>query len=338
MKALVFALGLALAASPAALAQDKPEKPDLKLSVGGKPLLYYLPLTVAERMGYFKDEGLNVEIADLGGGAKSLQALMGGSVDVTTGSYEHTIQMQAQGKPLVALAQLGRYPGIAFAVRTEKVASYKGPADLKGMKIGVTAPGSSTNFLVNLMLAHAGLKPDDVSIIGVGGGPSAVAAIKRGEIDAMSNTDPVISQLESQDLVKVMTDTRTAAGTKEVYGGPYPAAVLYVPPAFAEANPKTTQAVVNALVRALKFMAKSTPEEIAAKMPEEYLLGDKASYIAALTRSREMYSTDGRFEKAGADTVYATLTKFDPAIAAAKIDLAKTWDDKFVEVANKKYP
>src|SRR5258706_8493469 len=62
------------------------EKTDITLGVGGKQLLYYLPLTIAERQGYFKSEGLNVTIVDFKGGSQSLQALVGGSADVVTGA------------------------------------------------------------------------------------------------------------------------------------------------------------------------------------------------------------------------------------------------------------
>src|SRR5436853_3063171 len=100
---LVFAL-------PATAQAQKPEVTKLRLAVGGKSALYYLPLTVTERLGYFKEAGLEVEISDFQGGAKALQALVGGSADVVTGSYDHTIQMQAKNQPIVALVQLGRFP------------------------------------------------------------------------------------------------------------------------------------------------------------------------------------------------------------------------------------
>ncbi len=184
-----------LAATPAAA--QKAEKPALTLGLGGKPLLYYLPLTIAEQKGFFKEEGLDVTINDFGGGAKSLQALIGGSIDAVTGAYEHTIRMQAKGQDIVSVIELGRYPGIVLVVQKDKAAKLKTIADLKGAKIGVTAPGSSTNFFVDFLLAKNGLKPSDVSYIGVGGGASAVAQMKRGEIDAMANLDPVITKLRA---------------------------------------------------------------------------------------------------------------------------------------------
>ena len=112
------------------------------------------------------------------------------------------------------MVQLGRFPGFVLALVGPKAASYKGPADLKGMKIGVTAPGSSTHFMVLHMMAQAGLKPDDASFIGVGAGPTAVAAAKRGEIDALVNVDPVISLLDSEKAIHIVADTRTLEGTQ----------------------------------------------------------------------------------------------------------------------------
>src|SRR5882672_10583789 len=151
------------------------EKPKLSIGVGGKTLFYYLPLTIAQSNGYFKAEGLDVEIQDFPGGAKALQALLGGSVDIVSGAYEHTISQQAKGQNIEALILQGKDAGIVLGMSKAKAAQYKSPKDLKGMKIGVTAPGSSTNMFVNILLAKEGLKPDDVAIVGVGATAGAIA-------------------------------------------------------------------------------------------------------------------------------------------------------------------
>jgi NitT/TauT family transport system substrate-binding protein len=255
------------------------EKTQLQLGVGGKPLLYYLPLTIAERKGYFKAEGLDVTISDFGGGAQALTALIGGSVDAVTGAYEHTIRMQQKGQSIVATLELGRFPGIVLAVAKAQAGEIKSVVDLKGKKIGVTAPGSSTQLTVSYLLAKAGLSTDDVSIVGVGGGASAVAAMENGTIDAISHLDPVISKLEADAAISILIDTRTEAGTQQVYGATNPAAVLYLKSDFVAANPKTTQALTNALYRALKWLSTATPEEVADAVPEQYWLGDKPLYF-----------------------------------------------------------
>ena len=302
----------------------------VRLAVGGKPALFYLPLTVTERLGYFKEAGLDVEISDFAGGGRALQSLMGGSADVVAGSFDHTIQMQAKGQPLMGVVELGRFPGFVLAVLASKAASYRGPADLKGMKIGITAPGSSTHFMARYLMARAGLKPDDAAFIGTGTGQTAVAAVKRGEIDALVNVDPVISLLESENAIKVVADTRTLEGTRQVYGGVYPAAVLYTTPAYAQGSAAAVQGLVTALVRGLRYIATHSPEEIAKVMPAEYALGDPANYVRSIKNSRAMFSEDGKFGREGPEIALKVLREFDPDVQRATIDLAKTYTEDFV--------
>ncbi|GLK83717.1 ABC transporter substrate-binding protein [Ancylobacter defluvii] len=332
MRTLLVAASLLFPALGAAQAGEI-EKPNLTLGVGGKPLLYYLPLTLAEQLGYFKDEGLTVEINDFGGGAKSLQALIGGSVDAVTGAYEHTIRMQQKKQDIRAVIDLGRYPGIVVAVTKDKADSIKSPADFKGKKIGVTAPGSSTYILVQYLMAKDKLTPEDASFIGVGGGASAVAAVQKGEIDVISHLDPVISKLEDMGAIKVLVDTRTTEGTQQVFGGMNPAAVLYFKESFIKANPNTVQALTNAFYKTLKWLEKATPEQVAATVPQEYWLGDKALYIKAFNASRESFSTDGNIDEASMKSALNLITTTDPSLDAAAIDLSKTFDGSFLAKA-----
>jgi NitT/TauT family transport system substrate-binding protein len=325
-----LALGTTLAGT--ATAQNL-EKKEVTLGVGGKTALYYLPLTIAERLGHFKEQGLDVTINDFRGGAQSLQALIGGSVDVVTGAYEHTIRMQAKGQDVRAVIELGRFPGIVVGVRKDKAAAYKSAADLKGMKIGVSAPGSSTNFFVLYMMSKAGLKPTDASYIGVGIGPTALAAMQKGEIDAISNLDPVMTKLEQDGDIQIVADSRTEEGTRALFGGSNPAAVLYIKQDFIEKNPNTVQALVNAFYKTLKWLEKATPEQIAATVPEEYLLGDKALYVASVKASKPIYSVTGIVPAAGMKSANDMLVAFDEELKDAKVDLGKTFDDRFVKKA-----
>jgi NitT/TauT family transport system substrate-binding protein len=332
MRLVVASLAIAFAGSAQAA---EPEKKDVSLGVGGKSLLYYLPLTIAEKKGYFTEEGLNVTINDFKGGSQSLQALQGGSVDAVTGAYEHTIRMQVKGRPVIALIEMGRFPGIVLAVKSALKDKVKKAGDLKGMKIGVTAPGSSTNNFVNYLLAKDGVKPDEVSIIGVGGGATAVASVKRGEIDAISNLEPVISTLARDGSIFVLADTRTEEGSKAIFGGNSSAAVLYSTPEFIEKNPETTQRLVNALYKALQWIAKASPEDIVGAVPEEYYLNDKGLYLDAVKNSVATYSRDGIVTPASMKAAQEVLS-FDAEVSAAKVDLPKTFDGRFVEKAAKK--
>ena len=327
---------LSLVALQAAHAQI--EKRDVHIAVGGQASFYYLPLTVAERQGYFKDEGLNVKLSDFAGGAVALRAVVGGSADVVSGAYEHTISLQSKKQYFQAFVAQGRLPQIAFGVASAKAGSIKSFKDLKGLKVGVSAPGSSTHNLVKQLLFKGGLDPQkDVSVIGVGLGATAINALKSGQIDAISNTDPVMTRLEQDNSIKVLADTRTLKGTMEVWGAPLPAGCLHAAIEFVQKNPRTVQALANAIVRADKWIAKASATDVARVVPETYLLGDRALYLFSYDKVKEAISPDGLFSDAGAKATVRALAAFDPSIKPAEIDLAKTYTNEFARKANAKY-
>jgi NitT/TauT family transport system substrate-binding protein len=331
-------LGAALVAAPAFLRAQTPEKRKLTIAVGGKNLLYYLPLTIAESLGYFKAEGLEITIVDFAGGSKALQAVVGGSADVVSGAFEHTLIMQPKGIKLRAFALQGRAPQVVLGINPKTMPAYKSVADLKGKKIGVTAPGSSTNVLANFVLAKAGIKPADVSIIGIGAGSGAVAAMRSGQIDAISNLDPVITLLQRSGDLKIVSDTRIVSEADKAFGGPMPAACLYAPQAFIDKNPATIQALANAIVRADKWIQAAGPADIIKAVPESYLMGDRAVYIDAFLASKGALSFDGMIPEAGAATALRALQSVDDSLKGGKFDLGAVWTNEYVKRANLKYP
>jgi NitT/TauT family transport system substrate-binding protein len=333
--ALVLSAALIGAWSQSASAQA-PEK--RKVNVATASLgLPYLPLIIAQQRKYFADEGLEVEIAAFAGGSKALQSLMGGSSDVASGAYSNTLTMAAKGQKLKNFVVQVRYPALTIAVSKKAGNRYKSLADLKGMKIGVSAPGSSTHMVVNHLLSKAGLTSNDVSIIGVGTSAGAVAAIEKGEIDAIINSDPVMTKLEADNAVTVIAETRTEKGTRDLFGGPYPEAGLYATADFIAKNPNTIQALTNAIVRAELWMQKATVDDIAANVPPEFMLGDKELYLASYKKMREAHAPDGQITKEGAQIVHDVLAAFLPEVKAANIKVEDTYDNRFVEAALKKW-
>jgi NitT/TauT family transport system substrate-binding protein len=330
--AVVAAVALIAGASQAA----PPEKKEVVIAMGGKSL-YYLPLTIAEKLGYFREEGLDVTIADFAGGSKAAQALLGGSADIAAGSYEYAITLKAKGMDIQGMVLLGRYSGMALAVDKKKMAGYKSPRDLKGFKIGLTAPGSSTNMFLNNLLVKDGLQPSDVSVVGVGTTSGAVAAVKQGSVDAIVNLDPVITKLERDGDVVVVADARNAEGMAQVYGGPYMAGCLFASSEFMERYPNTAQALANAMVHALRWLRDAPADRVIDTVGPEYFGEDRALYKAALAKNIGSFQHDGSFTLEGAQTAYAVLNAFDPALKGAKIDLAKTYTNRFVQAAGQKY-
>ena len=333
----LIAGAVAAAALPRLVLAQAIEKPKVTIAVGGKNLFYYLPLTIAEQLGYFKDEGLDATIVDFAGGSRALAAVVGGSADVVSGAFEHTVNMQFKGQPMRAFVLQGAAPQIVLGVNPKTLPNFKSVADLKGKKIGVTAPGSSTNIMANFVLAKAGLKPSDVSIIGVGASSGAVAAMRSGQIDAMSNLDPVITLLRRSGDLQIVADTRIVAESEKIFDGPMPGGCLYAPQPFIDKNPNTVQAMTNAMVRANKWIQKAGPGDIIQVVPESYLLGDRAIYIDGFLAAQKALSPDGMIPTKGPDTAFRALASADPKLATAKLDLAAVFTNDFAKIANAKY-
>jgi NitT/TauT family transport system substrate-binding protein len=335
---LCCALAGVLGATGASAAPLAPiEKPSVKIAVGSKVGLFFLPTMVAEHLGYYKDEGLDVEIVDLGSGGKALQALVGGSVDVTSGAYDHTLQLAAKNIPLQAFVLESSLADYAVGIVKSKAAGYRSLKDLKGMRVGVSSPGAGSDMFLKLVLTKVGVKPDDVPVINVGLSSGAVAAVRRGELDAIANNDPVMTLLEESGEVTVIADARTHEGSKTYYGGDYPTAALFAHADFIRKNPNTVQALTNATVRALKWMSRASPEQVLAAMPPEFAGGDPAMYKKILVKLLPTYSPDGLFPANSGEIAYAALAQFVPTVRDAKIDLAKTFDNRFVQKALTKY-
>lgn len=331
--ALVLAMVLAMVAAACA------EKPgatggQITIGVGGRPQLVYLPTTLAQQLGHYEQEGLQVKLEDLQGGSKALQALQGGSVDVVSGYYDHTIQMQAKQRDVTSFVTMLRYPSMVLAVSPKAGKPINSVADLAGANVGVTAPGSSTDFVLKYLLVKSGLAPDAANVQGIGGASSALAAMEQGRVDAAVMTDPAFSLLQHRagaENVTVLADTRTAQGVQEHLGvATYPAAVLYTTREWLTNNGDNARKLASAIVKTLQWIEQHSAEEIADKMPPEYAQGNREVYVESIATVKETYSKDGAMQADGAEAVRRMLAQFIPAVQQADIDLAKTYTNDYL--------
>jgi NitT/TauT family transport system substrate-binding protein len=254
---------------------------------------------------------------------------------VVAGAYEHTIRMQQRGQPIKGFALIGRGMQLAIGLRNDVAAKVKGPADIKGMKFGVTAPGSQTQMLVTNWAAKGGLRASDIVAVGVGAGASVVAAIENKSVEGISQADPALTILQEKNLIKIMVDTRTMKGNQELFGGAMPAACLYAQPALLTKTPNTAQALATAIVRADEWLQTAAPSEVAKSVPTAYLLGDQKIYEKAFANVRETISPDGIMPTDGPANCLKFLAEGDPKIEPAKIKLADTWTNEFAQRAKK---
>ncbi len=277
------------------------------MAVGGRTQFIYLSATLAGELGYFESEGLAVSLEDFPGGAKSLEALLGGSADVVCGFYDHTIQMAAQGRELREFVAVLRYPGLVVATTKPGITRIE---DLKGKIVGVSAPGSSTHMFLNYLLTTHGLKPADVSTPSIGMGSTSVGAMTHGTVDAAIMTDPALEIVRKETPgLHILADTRTEAGVREVFGvETYPSVVLYSTAQWLAAHREEAGRLTRAMLRTMDWMRTHSPEEIRKRMPPEFRTNDVETDLEGLrTRAgrsvgrREDYTRVSRSRSQGAE-------------------------------------
>ena len=308
----------------------------ITIAVGGGACLCYLPTVLAQQLGEFEKAGLAVELVDLKGGSDALKAVLGGSADVVSGYFDHCVNLAAKKQELQSFVVYDRYPGLVLVVSPKHTDEIKSIKDLAGKKVGVSAPGSSTDFFLKYQLKKNGIDPASAAVIGVGLGATAVAAMEQGQIDAAVMLDPAVTVLQgSHKDLRILSDTRTQSDTMATFGGEYPGGALYSTTAWVAGHAKETQALTSAIVNTLKWIHSHSPEDIMAKMPPEMVGKDKTLYLAALKNTIPMYSETGRMDPKGASAVLAVFSEGSPEVAKANIDVTKTYTNSYVEQAGK---
>jgi len=309
----------------------------ITIAIGGAGCLCYLPTVLADQLGEYKKAGIEIELVNFKGGSQALTAVIGGSADVVSGYYDHCVNLAAKNQNLQAFVVYDRFPGLVLGVSPKHANEINSVKDLAGKKVGVSAPGSSTDFFLKYLLAKNGVSPDSVAVIGIGLDATAVAAMEQGTVDAAVMLDPTPTLLRGKfPALKILSDTRTQADTASVFGGDYPGGALYTRGDWIARHEKETQALTDAILATLKWIHAHTPEEIMAKMPEDLVGPDKALYLAALKNTIPMYSASGRMDPKGAEAVLKVFSQSSPDVAKAKIDLSKTYTNRFVEQSAQK--
>lgn len=326
---LFQAIGLALAvvASSTSMAADK-----VTIIVGGYEKQIYLPAKLAEGLGYFKAEGVDVELLNDASGVDAENEMLAGTVQGVVGFYDHCVDLQTKGKFVESVVQFSQAPGEVELVSSQHP-EVKSMADLRGKSLGVTGLGSSTNFLTQYLLVKAGVPLGEFSTIPVGAGTTFIAAMQQDKIQAGMTTEPTISRLLKTGAARILIDMRSIDKTKQALGGAYPAASLYMSTGWVEKNRPTVQKLANAFVKTLKFINTHSAAEIAEKMPKDFYAGDKDSYIKALADGKSMFTADGVMPAGGPETVLAVLSSFSKNVKGKTVDLSKTYTSEFVKNA-----
>jgi NitT/TauT family transport system substrate-binding protein len=308
--------------------------PTVKIMVGGLSKQIYLPYMLAQRLGYYAKAGINVDLQNEPAGGDATQNMLSGSVDGVGGFYDHNIALQGQGKSSESVVSMLEIPGEVELCRTDLKGTVTSPASWKGLSLGITDTGSSTDFLTQYLATKNGVDPATTTRRGVGAGTTFIAALKQKAIACGMTTEPTVSQVLKENLGFILLDMRTAAGSRSALGGAYPATSLYMTTSYVQAHPDVVQKLVNAYVSTLTWIQGHDGAQIADMMPADYYSGvGKAAYAAALDSEKGIFNPSGIMPADGPKTCLAVLSAFNPNVKGKTIDLAKTYTDQFVKAA-----
>jgi NitT/TauT family transport system substrate-binding protein len=304
----------------------------LKIMVGGLNKQIYLPNMLAQRLGYFTEQHLDVTLIDEGTGQASEDEVVAGNVEAGSGAYVHPMVLNTQGKKIETICQFGIAPGEAEVVdSTLNISSVK---DLAGKSLGVTEVGSGTWVLTQAILGTAGVDPNSAHYLGVGAGDTFIAAIQQHKIAAGMTTFPTISRLVNSGKGKILVSLLNPADTRAALGGDYPFIGVFAKNDWVNSNKDVTQRLVNAYVKTLKYIHSHTPDEIASQMPTDYFAGDKAAYVADLKSQIDIFGTDCKMPAGGPETVQKIQQQFVSSFKGKSANLSETYTNEFASKAS----
>lgn len=333
-------LGWGLAASCGApLVQAAPVSgaQRVQVVVQGSNQIKQLPLILAQRLGYFRAEGVDVQLQDLPPRAHTLPNAAQFPAEVFAGTFERTILQHAQRKPHQAFVLMSRAPQVVLGVSPASLPGHATLKDLVGCSVGVAASGTLSHRVARLMLLRAGLRPTDVNFVEVANADRALVAFHIGEIDALSYTDPVITRLELGGVIRVISDTRGLRDSDHVFGGPVLCTCLSASREYVEQNPEVCQALTNGVVKALKWLHTATPSDLITHVPESHMGGDRAVFLAAFNKSRETLATDGTIPLQGPVNVIRALERLQLNLSLAGVVPAETYTNRFAQRAKAQF-
>jgi len=309
--------------------------PTVTMMVGGIDKQIYLPYQLAQNLGFYKKYGVNMQLStEQNGGVGAEEAMASGQVDMAGAWYVHTIDFQEKGKDVISVAQLSGAPG--EREMCAKGTTITSPAQWKGKTVGVTDIGSGTDELTQYMAHRAGLTTQQFSRAAVGAGPTFVAGLEHQRIACGMTSQPTAGAVQTKGVGYTAMNLATTSGAEKWLGGAYPAAGVLAQASWVKSHQKETQAVVDALVATMHWIATHSAAQIADAMPPAFVsngLTTKAAYISELAGDKGQFLPDGMMPPSGPQTVY-TIEKFI-GNAPHPINLAGTYTNSYVIAANK---
>jgi len=326
-----FALAFLVAALASAAAAAAPQvAPQVRVAVSSDAITL-LPVQLAQTLGYYREEGLDVSLTEIRSLTKTLDALQDGSTDVALGTTA-PIQMAAEGRSIQGFLVIYSRINTILVVSPAAAADIHRIADLKGHRVGVSNLGSGSQLFLNYLLGTQGLQGADVSAVAIGVGPPALDAIEQGQVDAAIVVGGAINVLlRSHPGLTVLVDTRTAKGSRQIFGSAsYPGSLLIAEESWLKANPDTARRFVRAVKHGMRWMATHSAEEIRASMREEQRMPDVEADLQTIRDFQQMLSPDGAIRQGSPELMYKVLSTSLENVRASRIDFARAYTNEYL--------
>ena len=288
-----------------------------------------LPVVIAQTLGYYDEEGLEVRIESVQSNTKAVHALAGGSADVSTGNFGQVLGLAVEGRDVKAFrSHSARLP--AGARGRSRLSEQNSQRSGSAPRWASVVSAAAHHFL-NWVLARHGMSVSTVTPVSIGTLATAVAAVEHGKSDAAVLNEVEYLMLQKRGVAPVvLVDGRGPENSRRVYGvGEYPTAVLMATGPWLREHADTARRLVRAMERTLRWMRQQPPASVLRKMPARYR-GDQDIDVAVVSTVLPMFSEHGRMTAEAAEAVKRVLSVSVESIRNSSFDLTRTYTNEFL--------
>jgi NitT/TauT family transport system substrate-binding protein len=292
----------------------------------------WLPVELAQALGYTQQEGISLSVSETNGLGKGMEALLGGSVQITAGTLAQSIHLASEGRRLRCIVGLYTRPAVALVVAPPMTATIRTVRDLANRRVGVASAGSASHQFLDFLLVSQGLTPQDVQPVSVGTAAPSIAALEHGIVDAgvlVASAIPTFQRRHPD--ARLLVDARSEEGAQRVFGTTnFPNACVIAEDDWLAAHADSARRLVRAVQSAMQWMRTHSAEEIRARMPESLRISDHEAELQAIRQAKDTLSPDGSIAPEAAETVRRYVAAYNDKVRNTRIDLSHTYTNDFV--------
>lgn len=320
--------GMASTAAMPAASQPVAVTQPVVVALTARNSYYHLPVVLADRLGFFRQHGLQITLVAHDSGAAGLSSVLQGKADVLAGAFEHLFELHRRGQAFQAFVQMADTPMLSMGVSTQRPAP-RSWQDLRSARVGVSALESATHWTSSQWLLRNGLRPDEVKFVEVGTSAGALGALWDGHIDVLCNPDPLMHWLEVRNDIRLIAEARSHSGAQQMAGGALPGGCLMAREGFLQRHPQVAVALVDGVVQALRWLQTAGPTDLFRLVPVAPWMADRAVYLGALDKLRDAFSRDGRIHDEPVFNAWRLHARVSAALPMARERLPRLYTNAY---------